>query len=154
MLKQIVAFVVSLIIAYIPGAVGNLVSPGQWYDDLEKPPLQPPGAVFPSVWIPLYLAMGVALYLLWRSTADDSRKQYAYVLFGIQAVLNGAWSLVFFGLQQPWLAGVIIVALLAVVVYSIKFFMGVSKWAAYLFVPYAIWVAFATYLNLGVAILN
>lgn len=154
MLKQIVAFVASLIIAYIPGAIGNLVSPGQWYDDLDKPPLQPPSAVFPSVWIPLYLAMGVALYLLWRSSANDSRKQYAYVLFGIQAVLNAAWSLVFFGMQQPWLAGLVIVALLAVVVYCIKYFRGINQWAAWLFVPYAAWVAFATYLNLGVAILN
>lgn len=152
MLKQIAALVVALVIAYIPGAIGNLVSPGQWYDELDKPPLQPPGTVFPSVWIPLYLAMGVALYLIWRSSA--SNKQPAYVLFGIQAVLNAAWSLVFFGLQQPWFAAVIILALLAAVVYSIKVFRGVNQWAAWLFVPYAVWVAFATYLNLGVAILN
>lgn len=152
MLKQIVAFVASLVIAYIPGAIGNLVSPGSWYDGLDKPPLQPPGAVFPSVWIPLYLAMGVALFLIWRS--DAANKQTAYVLFGIQAVLNAAWSLVFFGMQQPWLAAVIILALLAIVVYSIKVFRGINQWAAWLFVPYAAWVAFATYLNLGVAILN
>lgn len=152
MLKQIVALVVSLVIAYIPGAIGNLVSPGQWYDDLDKPPFQPPGAVFPSVWIPLYLAMGVSLYLIWRSSASNT--QPAYVLFGIQAVLNAAWSLVFFGMQLPWVAAVIIVSLLAVVVYSINCFRSISKWAAWLFVPYAAWVAFATYLNLGVAILN
>lgn len=152
MLKQIVVFVASLVIAYIPGAIGNLVSPGSWYDGLNKPPLQPPGAVFPSVWIPLYLAMGVALFLIWRS--DAVTKQTAYVLFGIQAVLNAAWSLVFFGMQQPWFAAVVILALLAVVVYSIKVFRGINQWAAWLFVPYAAWVAFATYLNLGVAILN
>lgn len=152
MFRQIAAFVVSVIIAFIPAVIGNLTPANQWYDSLDKPPLNPPGWVFGAVWTPLYFAMGVALFLIWRSAAED--KKPAYILFAVQAVLNAAWSLVFFGLEQPLLALVIIVALFITVVLCIKRFRRISTWASWLFIPYAAWVAFATYLNLGVVWLN
>lgn len=152
MLKQAAALVVAIVIAYIPGAIGNLVNTSLWYDQLDKPPLQPPGWTFGVVWTILYIATGVALYFIWRS--DVANKTPAYVLFGIHMVLNAAWSLVFFGLEIPWLGFAVIIALLAVIMVSITNFRRYSKWASWLFVPYAAWVAFATYLNGGVAILN
>jgi translocator protein len=152
MLRSIVAFFASLIIAYIPGAVGNLVNASQWYDDLDKPPLNPPGWVFGVVWSCIYFATGVALYLIWQSSTAN--KTMAYILFGMQAVLNASWSLVFFGIEQPWFALMVIVALLTNILYSITYFRHISPWASRLFVPYAAWVAFATYLNFGIAWLN
>lgn len=152
MVRQVVAFIVSILIAYIPAAIGNRTPANEWYDGLDKPPLNPPGWLFGGVWTPLYFAMGVALFLIWRS--DVENKQSAYVLFAVQAVLNAAWSLVCFGMEQLWLALVVIVALLVVIIICIRSFRRISKWASWLFVPYAAWVAFATYLNLGVAWLN
>lgn len=152
MLRNIVALVAAILVACIPGAVGNLVGPGTWYDGLDKPPLQPPGWMFGVVWPILYFATGVALFLIWRSAAVD--KKPAYILFGIHMVLNASWSLVFFGLQQPWFAFAVIVALLVTILVSIMYFTRISQWASWLFVPYAIWVTFAMYLNLGVAWLN
>lgn len=152
MLKQIGALVVAILIAYIPGAIGNLVNASTWYDQLDKPPLQPPGWTFGVVWTILYIATGVALYLIWRSEA--SNKTLAYVLFGVHMILNASWSLVSFGLEMPWAALAVIIALLIVIVLCVAHFPRISKWASWLFVPYLAWVAFATYLNAGVAILN
>jgi len=150
--KQIVAFVISIAIAFIPSLLGMLVEPSGWYDSLDKPPLQPPGWVFGAVWTPLYFAKGVALFLIWRSDADNKRP--AYVLFGVQLVLNAAWSLNFFGLELPWVSVAIIVALLAAIILCINRFRPISQWASWLFVTYAAWVVFATYLNIGVAVIN
>lgn len=152
MLKQIGALVVAVLIAYIPGAIGNLVNPSSWYDELDKPPLQPPGWTFGVVWTGLYVATGVALYLIWRS--KSSNKTLAYSLFGVHMILNASWSLVFYGMQQPWFALVVIVALLVVIGLCIMHFARINPWASGLFVPYLTWVAFATYLNAGVAFLN
>lgn len=152
MLKKLGGLLVAIIIAYIPGAIGNLVNPSSWYDSLDKPPLQPPGWVFGVVWTILYIATGVALYLIWRSKSSD--KALAYVLFGVHMILNASWSLVFFGLQQPWFGLVVIVALLVTIALCIIHFQRISRWASWLFIPYLAWVAFATYLNAGVAILN
>lgn len=152
MLKQIGALIVAILIAYIPGAIGNLVNQSPWYDALDKPPLQPPGWTFGVVWTILYIATGIALYLIWRSEA--SNKTMAYTLFGVHMVLNASWSLVFFGLEQPWFGLVVILALLATIVLCITNFRRISQWASWLFIPYLAWVAFATYLNAGVAFLN
>lgn len=152
MLRNIVGFIVSIAIAFIPSLVGNLVGQSVWYDELDKPPLQPPGATFGIVWTILYFLTGVALFLIWRSSA--SNKQMAYTLFGVHLVLNAAWSLVFFGLEMPWGALAVLIALLITIVLSILEFRRIDKWASYLFIPYAAWVAFATYLNIGILVLN
>lgn len=152
MLRQIVAFVVALILGYLPGLIGRMAGQSTWYDELDKPPLQPPGWAFGVVWPVLYLAMGVALFLIWRSTSEN--KTMAYVLFGIQAVLNAAWSLVFFGMEQAWGGLVVILALVITVAISISHFKRLSVWASWLFVPYLLWILFATYLNLGIIVLN
>lgn len=152
MFKQLAAFIVSLFLGYLPGLIGRLAGPSDWYDELKKPPLQPAGWAFGVVWPILYLAMGVALYLIWRSDGVDKTK--AYMLFAIQAVLNAAWSLVFFGMEQPWAGLLVIVALVITVGACIFHFRRFSMWASWLFVPYLIWILFATYLNLGIIILN
>jgi tryptophan-rich sensory protein len=155
MLKNIGIIIGSLLISFAAGAIGSLATIpniSSWYDQLDKPPLLPPNWVFGPVWTLLYLLMGISLALVMLHRSDDKRS--AYMWFGVQLVLNALWSIVFFGLHLPWLAAVIVIALIASVVMTmIKFrqFVPVASW---LLVPYVAWICFATYLNVGVAILN
>lgn len=152
MRKSIPAFLICVAIAFLPSISGFLVDTDGWYKQLEKPPLTPPGWVFGPVWSLLYLATGIALYLIWQSS--DSNKQAAYGLFGTHLVLNASWTLLFFGLEQPWIALAVILALLVVIVLCIRRFASIHPWASWLFIPYLAWVSFATYLNAGIVWLN
>ena len=160
---KILMLIVSLIISFSAGAIGSLATISNiptWYALLDKPPFLPPNNVFGPVWSLLYTLIGVALFLVWNSSAKKSgkskktSKKSAYIAFGVQLVLNTLWSLIFFGLHQTWLAAAIIVLLIGTIIYTIKLFSVFSKPAAWLLVPYLAWVCFATYLNLGVAVLN
>ena len=94
--------------------------------------------------------IALALVILHKS---NSKKQ-AYIWFGVQLALNTLWSVVFFGLHQPWPAFVIIIALIVSIVMTMRYFRRLNVAAFWLLVPYLAWVSFATYLNVGVAILN
>ncbi len=131
--------------------LGAQFQPGPWYAELQKPRLNPPSWVFGPVWSVLYLAIAVAGWLVWRAP-DASRKPLA--LWGSQLALNAAWSFLFFGLHLPGLALVEILLLLAVLVATTASFFRVRPLAALLFMPYAAWVGFATYLNAGIWYLN
>ena len=96
--------------------------------------------------------MGIALFLVWRSRSKKSG--LLYVAFFLQLILNTVWSLVFFGLQQPAMGVAIILVLSGAIIWTIREFARVSKPAAILLVPYLLWVGFATYLTIGVAVLN
>lgn len=154
-MKTIIIYIASILVSFAAGAVGSLATIPNiptWYEHLTKPPLLPPNWVFGPVWTLLYLLMGIALALL--ITNRSSNKTVAYLWFGAQLILNTAWSIVFFGLHLPWLAAVIIIALIgAIIITMIKFrhFVPITVW---FFAPYLAWVCFATYLNLGVALLN
>ena len=125
--------------------------PGAWYEALQKPPLNPPNWIFAPVWSALYLAVAVAGWLVWRS-GPTSRLPLA--LWGSQLALNAAWSWLFFGLERPGLALINILILLAVLLATLISFHRIHPWAGRLFVPYAAWVMFATYLNAGLWYLN
>ena len=155
MIKKIAIFVGSILLSLAAGGVGSLATiPNipSWYAGLDKPPLLPPNEVFGPTWAVLYLLMGIALALIILHKADG--KKSAYLWFGVQLVLNASWSIVFFGLHQPWLAIVIIVALIGSIIMTGFTFRKFVPAAAWLLVPYLAWVCFATYLNLGVALLN
>lgn len=125
-----------------------------WYASLDKPAFTPPNGLFGPVWTVLYALMGVALYLVWTSTRRQDAKHTAFVAFGVQLVLNVLWSVVFFGLQRPDMALMIIVALWAAIAITIYFMLPVSRKAAYLMAPYLAWVTFAAALNIGIVSLN
>jgi tryptophan-rich sensory protein len=124
-----------------------------WFDGLRKPPLNPPGWLFAPVWTTLYCLMGVAA---WRIAAlpRSPERQAALRMFAAQLALNFAWSPLFFGLRSPWLALVDIVVLLALIGVTTVRFRALDEPAGRLLLPYAGWVAFATYLNAAFAILN
>lgn len=125
-----------------------------WYATLVKPPFSPPNWVFGPVWTTLYALMGISLYLAWQSKGKVKQKQEAYRIFFIQLFLNFVWSLLFFGLRSPVLGFIDIIILLAAILITIKKFYPLSKWAAYLLIPYLLWVTFATILNFSIVLLN
>ena len=120
---------------------------------LRPPPLTPPNWVFAPVWTLLYVAIALAGFLIWRAP-DRSRTGIALALWIKQLVLNALWSYLFFGVQRPDLALVEIVVLLGVIIAATVVFFSIHRAAGVLFVPYALWVGFATYLNAGFWILN
>lgn len=152
------ALVISFVVSFAAAAIGSLATAPNiptWYAALEKPLLNPPNWIFGPVWTVLYAAMAVSLYLVIIARGHTSKaKRDAYTIFGIQIVLNTLWTLAFFGLQQPILAIGIIALLLASIVTMIVIFRRFSKVTTYLLVPYLLWVSFASYLNISIALLN
>ncbi|MBT9187392.1 MULTISPECIES: TspO/MBR family protein [Zobellia] len=122
-------------------------SVNDWFTTLNKPSFNPPNWVFAPVWTVLYIMMGVAAGIVWAKGLYHLWVQTALYHFGFQLLLNAAWSIVFFGLKEPLLALLVIITLLIVLAITIKWFKVVSKPAAWLLVPYLLWVCFATVLN-------
>jgi translocator protein len=133
-----------LIVLTYCAPLGGLVSlPGAWYEALNKPAWNPPAWIFGPVWTLLYLMMAVAAWLAWRK----ARSWRVLIPYFIQLALNAAWSPVFFGLKQPAWALLVIVALWIAILQTIRVFRPASRAAAWLLVPYLLWVSFATVLN-------
>jgi translocator protein len=144
-----------LALSYSAAFVGNLGMRDweNWYAALAKPEWTPPGEVIGAVWTVLYALIGIAAWLVWRR-AGFKGAPTAWALFGTQLALNAAWTLIFFGWQRPDLALLEILVLLAFIVATLIAFWRVTPAAGALLVPYAAWVAFATYLNAEIWRLN
>lgn len=125
-----------------------------WYASLHKPIFSPPNFVFGPVWTALYLLMGIAFGIIVNKNWQNKKVRITVVVFLIQLFLNFTWSVVFFGLKSPFLGLVNILLLFTMIIVTIFKFQAVSKNAAYLLVPYFIWVSFATLLNFSIVILN
>ncbi len=147
--------IISIIVCELAGVAGSFFTVSAiptWYSALHKPALNPPAWLFGPVWVTLYLLMGVSFWLIWKS--NSSIKKKAIYLFIAQLVTNAIWSPVFFGLKSPGVALVIIVLLWVAIVLNILVFRKISRTAAWLLVPYLLWVSFATYLNFSIWMLN
>lgn len=126
----------------------------QAFESLNQPPLSPPGWLFPVVWTILYTLMGISFYLITSSEAKMQDVSWAQPLYYCQLIVNFLWPIVFFNLEWYFFAFVWLIFLWLLVFAMIKEFWGISKLAAYLNIPYLIWLTFATYLNFGVWWLN
>lgn len=138
-----------LLLCLLVSAAGGAItatSVGGWYQDLEKPPFNPPDWVFAPVWTTLYVFMAVAAWRVWRS-GPWAETRLALSAWGAQLALNLAWSFLFFGLKSLGGAFLEVLVLLAAIVVTAGLFRRHDAWAALLFVPYIAWVAFATVLN-------
>ncbi len=125
-----------------------------WYVDLNKPSFNPPNSVFAPVWTVLYVLMGVAAGIIWSKGFHHLWVKTALYHFGFQLLFNALWSIVFFGFRNPFAGLLIILVLLVLILLTIKWFKVVSTTAAYLLIPYLLWVCFATALNYKIWELN
>ncbi|OGD89679.1 TspO protein [Candidatus Curtissbacteria bacterium RIFCSPHIGHO2_02_FULL_42_15] len=147
--------IVSVAICLLAGAIGSFFTAPAietWYGSLNKPAFTPPGWLFAPAWTILYMLMGISLYLVWQK--GFKKNLFAIKIFFLQLVLNAAWSIIFFGLKNPTFAFLEITGLWLVIILTIKVFLPISKIAAYLLVPYLLWVTFASFLNLSIVFLN
>lgn len=150
--KLIVAVAIPLAV----GGLSALISGNSMekFSQMNQPPLSPPGWLFPVVWSILYVLMGIASYLVLESNADHKAVVNALTFYGVQLFFNFLWSILFFNFELYFIAFVWLIVLWILILITTILFSKISKPAAYLMIPYLLWVAFAGYLNLGVAILN
>ena len=144
---------VSMSLGFLAGQATQS-SVNTWYTTLEKPFFNPPNWIFAPVWTVLYLLMGIAVGRVWYYGIHHRLFNTAVYHFGFQLLVNGLWSLVFFGLRNPIGAMVVIVVLLFLIVRTIQQFRVVDLTATRLLYPYLIWVVFASFLNAGIVLLN
>lgn len=124
-----------------------------WYDTLTLPPFAPPKWLFGPVWTTLYALMGTAAFIVWRSQKGSQRSS-ALGTYWAQLALNAAWTPVFFGLKELWIAFAVIIVMLIAILVTVARFWPISRVAAALLIPYVCWVSFASLLNLSLAYLN
>ena len=147
----------TLLIAILtPVAVGTLsaffAGGTSIYSQINKPALAPPGFLFPIVWIILYVLMGVSSYIIYES--DSLKKEPALKIYAVQLIFNFFWSIIFFGLNQYFLAFLWLLAMIVFIVIMIYLFYQIEPVAAYLQIPYLLWCLFAAYLNFMIYLLN
>ena len=147
-----------LICIAIPLGVGGLsalLTAGNMalFEEVNKPPLSPPGWLFPVVWTILYILMGIALYIV-ITHKEHKRIRLPVISFGVQLFFNFFWSIIFFNMRAYLFAFIWLILLWVAIAVNIILFCNVDKRAGRLLIPYILWVTFAGYLNLGIYILN
>lgn len=145
---------ISLAISLGVGILSGISTMGSMenFEKISKPPLTPPGIVFPIVWFILFTLMGISSYIIYESDSQNSKN--ALTVYGIQLVVNFIWPLLFFNMQAYLFSFIWILLLWILIIIMIVQFYKISKPAALLQIPYLLWVTFATYLNFGVFLLN
>ena len=167
--KLVESFLLSFLITALVASIARLFTNTQsaWYLALNKPVLQPPAIVFPIVWTIIYILIAISLGLVIYSNAkqiivdsDGSEKEAladkskVYILYAIQGVLNILWCIVFFTLKMPAVAFALIVVYLVVVYLTMREAYKFNPWAAYLQIPYLLWLVYATALNYLIVLIN
>ena len=138
----------TLAVGFLGGLLGNTAG----FSALKAPPLAPPAFLFPIVWSVLYLLMGFAAYLVYQSGDQDRGK--ALRLYLLQLAFNVLWPLFFFRLQWRGFALVWLLALIVLIVLTVKAFRPICPATLWLLLPYLLWCLFAAYLNFGYLLLN
>jgi tryptophan-rich sensory protein len=156
-MKRAAGIVVAVAACELAGIIGSVFTtpsiPG-WYAGIAKPSFNPPNWIFGPVWTLLYALMGLAAYLVYEKGFKRPEVKKALAVFAAQLLLNALWSIVFFGAHMILGAAVVIVLLWAMILATILLFTKISKTAAYLLVPYILWVTFAAVLNVSFYVLN
>lgn len=138
------------------GGVAALITGGgmEMFNMLNKPPLSPPGWLFPVVWTILYTLMGIASYLVITSEAEQEKITRAIRIYIYQLAVNFLWPTFFFNFGWYFFSFIWILLLWVLILIMLRQFYEISKLAGYLILPYFLWVTFAAYLNLGIWWLN
>ncbi|WP_320197063.1 TspO/MBR family protein [Agrobacterium rosae] len=150
MKKALVYLIFVFAVVTIGALIGMNNVPGEWYQTLNKPFFNPPNWIFGPVWTALYIMIAIAGARTWLQSRMGGRMQ----LWGSQMLLNFLWSPIFFTMQSPTGALILIVPMLICVIAFIIMTSTRDRISMWLFVPYAVWVAFATLLNASIVYLN
>ncbi|MBR2444388.1 MAG: tryptophan-rich sensory protein [Clostridia bacterium] len=153
MWAKIKPYVISILIPLGVGIFSSLFTRGNMdiYSTINVPPLAPPSILFPIVWTILYILMGVSSGMIYTSGQKSGR---ALTIYGISLFVNFLWSIIFFNLKAFLFAFIWLVLLIFLVAFTIVEYLKINKVAAYLQIPYLLWVAFAGYLSFGIFLLN
>ena len=152
-MRSVMTFLTFWILCYLPAAAGIFFRPGEWYQQLKKPTWTPPNWLFGPVWTLLYFSIAVSGFLIWRKIQKEKRLK-VYSVFAAPLVLNALWSYLFFGIHQIGLAFAEICILWILIVINIVIFAKIFRPAAFILIPYALWVAFAAALNFTIVGMN
>ncbi len=149
-----IKLLISILIALGIGFISALFTKDsmELYTNLELPPLSPPSSAFPIVWNILYILMGLSSYMIYMSR--NSLRTPALGAYFLQLVFNSIWTFVFFNSQKYFLGILVLIILIILVLIMISCFYQIDKKSGYLQLPYALWLLFALYLNIGIWILN
>ena len=147
---------ICIAIPVIVGMVSALLTRNsmELFQSIDKPPLAPPGWLFPVVWTILYVLMGISSYLILQSGEEREEIRKALTIYGYQLVVNFLWPTFFFNFGWYFFSFLWLVLLWVLVLIMIMRFKDINKLAAYMNIPYLVWLTFAGYLNLGIWILN
>jgi tryptophan-rich sensory protein len=152
-----IKLILSILISQLAGLIGAVfTSPSipTWYATIVKPSFNPPSWVFGPVWTTLYTLIGISLYLVIKDGIDSKEKKTALIVFSVHLILNSLWSILFFGMKNPFLAFLEIILLWIMIVYTMLLFKRIDQKTVYLLTPYLLWVSFATILNFSIWRLN
>ena len=147
--------IISILIAFAFGILGTILG-GNFssYEIINRPIFSPPAIIFPIVWTILYTLMGISSYLIYTSDANEVEKKSALSIYIIQLIINALWPLIFFRFKLYLLAFIWIIALIIAVIIMIYRFYKINPTAAYLQIPYILWLIFASILNYNIYLLN
>jgi translocator protein len=149
--------IITLVACQLAGIIGSIFTVSAipcWYAQLLKPELNPPNWIFGPAWTILYILMGISAFLIWKKGFEKKEIKIALTVFIFQLFLNAIWSIIFFGLKNPFWAFIEIIILWLAILGTIIIFYKISKPAAILLIPYIFWVSFAAYLNYSIWQLN
>lgn len=155
-MKKIRPYIISVLIALGVGALSALITKDYMniYEIIQRPPLSPPPAVFPVVWTILYTLMGISSAMIYTECGGTQECGEALRAYALQLVVNFFWSIIFFRWRMFLFAFIWLLLLVVLVIVMIIRFWKIKPVAAYLQIPYLVWLVFAAYLNLGIFILN
>ena len=145
--------IISILIPNVLGFLGSLIGNVQnGFEGITKPSFTPPALVFPIAWTILYILMGVSTYIIYESNSKEKTK--SLVIYGIQLILNASWTFFFFNLNWFFFSFILVIIILILVIIMIYKFYNINKTAAYLQLPYVLWLIFAAILSYNVYLLN
>ena len=157
MFSKLKPYVISILIALAVGGASALLTMGNMeiYSEIRTPPLSPPSILFPIVWTALYILMGISAAMIYTDkNSKEKEKKEALVPYASSLIVNFAWSIIFFNFRAFFVAFIWLLLLLYLIIKTVIEYRKINPLAAYLQIPYAIWVSFAGYLNLGIWLLN
>ncbi|MDQ5893653.1 MAG: translocator protein [Patescibacteria group bacterium] len=156
-MNNILKLIIALVVSQLAGIIGSIFtypSVTGWYATINRPEFAPPNWVFGPVWTTLFILMGIAAFLVWKKGLDRKDVKIALGIFIGQLILNTLWSIIFFSLQSPGAAFFEMIFLWLAIFATIIAFAKISKPAAWLLLPYILWVSFAGFLNYSIWMLN